>query len=176
MTGLKTPTLDVSSECIGDLFADASLSDSEFSFDDFSLDPVDPILPPSRQVTEIVTNPQLFVLTTVLTGISCTEGRCFTLNCRLWPVQEPEFYHLQREMLPKIVGHNGTVVAENRSKVCESACVAVDVSWIHRRPAPDHIVGFIECGTGLVVDLEIVTRDNHFHHGDYAGSPNGMET
>jgi hypothetical protein len=121
-------------------------------------------------------DPGQVVPATLLTEITCPEARCFSLNGGLLPVRKPRFYDLQRQMLPKIVEYARTVVAHNRSKMREPACLAVDGWWSHRRQAQKHVVDFIDCDTGLIVDFAIITRDYHCNHGDYTGSPNGMET
>jgi hypothetical protein len=44
-----------------------------------------------------------------------------------------------------------------------------------RTTGAGHIVDFIDYDTGLIVDFETITRDNHYSDSDYISSANGME-
>jgi hypothetical protein len=97
----------------------------------------------------------------------CTEVWCFSRICGLLRVRQPELYNLQCEMLPKVAEYARTVVADSRPQMREPACLAFDESWSHWRYAREHTVDFIDCDSGLTIDFEIITLDNHHHHRDY---------
>jgi hypothetical protein len=124
----------------------------------------------------VTTNAKQFVFGVLVAGVSYSQAKMLCLQWGKLPITQDEFYTAQRSILPVILEFTQEVVKANAAQITAPACLGVDGSWNHRRNATEHIVEFVECRSGKVVDFEVVSRSTGFSPGNYNGSANGMET
>jgi hypothetical protein len=115
------------------------------------------------------------VLAILITGISYSQGLTLFRNLGLMFISVGTFYRIQARLQQPILDYAKKTARRNREAMHAGATVGIDGSWNHRRHGSDCIVDIYDCGTGRIVDFEIVSKSNHFAHGNYEGSSNGME-